>query len=142
MKHFHNQWKLISNTVVNVNEWNFISQFFQALCNMYAAFELESEANFELVELATTEYHNTQNSKVISDPLMSCRLQQTHLQKSVEGLSEQSISINEKLPGKKTQKIIITKSLNDIKLNTAETIFDKIVDFNFLQMKAKVATMT
>ena len=66
---------------------------------MYAAFELETEANFELVELATTEYHNTQNSKVISDPLVSCRLQQTHPQKSAEGLSEQSIVINEKLPG-------------------------------------------
>ena len=72
---------------------------------MYAAFELESEANFELVELATTEYHNTQNSKVISDPLVSCRLQQTHPQKSAEGLSEQSIVINEKLPGKMKENL-------------------------------------
>ena len=131
---------IISNTIIKVNGWNLMGQFFQALCNMYAAFELESEANFELVELATTDYHNSQNSKVISDSLVSCRLQQTHVQKSAEGLSEQSILINEKLPGRKNEKFIITKTLN-VKLNTAETIFDKIVDFDFLQMKAKVATM-
>ena len=66
---------------------------------MYAAFELESDANFELVELATNEYHNTQSSKVIADPLVSSRVQPTHPQKSAEGLSEQSIVISDKYPG-------------------------------------------
>ena len=66
---------------------------------MYAAFELESEANFEAVELPSTDYHNVQNSKEISS-----RVQQTRQLPNSQGVSGQSIDINEKFSGDANKK--------------------------------------
>ena len=66
---------------------------------MYAAFELESEANFEAVELPSTDYHNVQNSKEISS-----RVQQTRELPNSQGVSGQSIDINEKFSGDVNKK--------------------------------------
>ena len=61
---------------------------------MYAAFELESEANFEAVELPSTDYQNIQNSKEISS-----LVQQSRQLPNSQGVSGKSIDINEKFSG-------------------------------------------
>ena len=70
-------------------------RFFQALGNVYAAFELESDARFEAVELPTSEnHHNVQISNEISGSSFSSPLQPTKQTKNSEGPSEQCVIDN------------------------------------------------
>ena len=67
---------------------------------MYAAFELESEANFETIELPATDHQNVQNPKEISNVLLSSPVQEIHQMQNSRESSEQSLDITGGLSGK------------------------------------------
>ena len=67
---------------------------------MYAAFELESEANFETIELPANDYQNVQTPKEISNVLLSSPVQEIHQMQNLRGSSEKSMDITEGLSGK------------------------------------------